>query len=83
MSDWCNITFSSSDANPMYYAQRFYMLDEDNEYYESYEEAEHYAEIHMSDYEIEIEGLDNFYSLEPIEVVSIRVEEFELEDIEE
>ena len=34
MSDWCNITFSSSDANPMYYAQRFYMLDENNEYYE-------------------------------------------------
>ena len=58
-------------------------IDEDDEYYESYEEAEHYAETHMRDYEIEIEGLDNFYSLEPIEVVSIRVEEFELEDIEE
>ena len=33
IEDWCNITFSSYDSNPMYYAKAFYMLDENGEYY--------------------------------------------------
>ncbi len=31
---WCYITFSDLYANPMYYGQNIYMLDEYNEYYE-------------------------------------------------
>ncbi len=34
MEDWCNISFSGDGANPMYYAQHFYMLDSNNEYQE-------------------------------------------------
>ena len=34
IEDWCKIDFSSSDSNPMRYAEHFYMLDENNEYYE-------------------------------------------------
>ncbi len=34
IEDWCNITFTSYASNPMYYAQHFYMLDENGEYYE-------------------------------------------------
>ncbi len=34
VEDWCNITFGDTYSNPMYYAEHFYMLDENNEYYE-------------------------------------------------
>ena len=34
IEDWCNISFSDSSSNPMYYANHFYMLDENNEYKE-------------------------------------------------
>ena len=34
LEDWCNIEFSSSSSNPMYYAEHFYMKDSNNEYYE-------------------------------------------------
>ena len=34
IEEWCNITFISSYSNPMYYAENFYMLDENNEWYE-------------------------------------------------
>ncbi len=34
IENWCNITFSTMDSNPMYYASNFYMLDSNNEYYE-------------------------------------------------
>ena len=34
IEDWCNIAFTSGHSNPMYYASNFYMLDENNEYYE-------------------------------------------------
>lgn len=34
IEDWCNISFNSSSSNPMAFATSFYMLDENNEYYE-------------------------------------------------
>ena len=34
IEDWCNLEFISNYSNPMYYAEHFYMLDENNEYYE-------------------------------------------------
>ena len=34
LEDWCNISFSDSYSNPMYYAEHFYMLNESNEWYE-------------------------------------------------
>ena len=34
IEDWCNISFSSFNSNPMTYASHFYMLDENNEYKE-------------------------------------------------
>ena len=34
IEDWCNISFTSTGSNPMNYAEQFYMLDENNEYYE-------------------------------------------------
>ncbi len=34
IEDWCNITFDTAYSNPMHYAEHFYMLDENNEYYE-------------------------------------------------
>ena len=37
IEDWCNISFRSSDSNPMYYAKHFFMLDSNNEYYEATE----------------------------------------------
>ena len=34
----------------------------------------------MEEYDIEIGGLDEYYTLDPIDVVSIRIEEIEVED---
>ena len=34
IEDWCNISFVSSKSNPMYYANHFYMLDENKEFKE-------------------------------------------------
>ena len=34
IEDWCNIIFEDYTSNPMYYAEHFYMLNENNEYYE-------------------------------------------------
>ncbi len=34
IEDWCNITFSDSSSNPMRYAESFYLLNENNEWYE-------------------------------------------------
>jgi len=34
IEDWCNITFSSSDSNPMYYASHFYIRNSNNEWEE-------------------------------------------------
>ena len=34
VEDWCNITFSNFFANPMYYADYFYISDENNKWYE-------------------------------------------------
>lgn len=34
VEDWCNITFEEHYSNPMYYTSNFYMLDENNEWYE-------------------------------------------------
>ena len=34
IEDWCNISFSYDESNPMYYANHFYVLDENNEYKE-------------------------------------------------
>ncbi len=34
VEDWCNISFSSSTSNPMYYATSFYMLNENGNYEE-------------------------------------------------
>ncbi len=31
IEDWCNITFSNSDSNPMVYATNFYILDENGD----------------------------------------------------
>lgn len=32
IEDWCNITFTNYKSNPMYYADNFYLLDENNSY---------------------------------------------------
>ena len=34
IEEWCQIEFSDSFSNPMYYAEHFYMKDSNNEYYE-------------------------------------------------
>ena len=34
IEDWCNIVFTSYDQNPMNYADFFYMLNDNNEWYE-------------------------------------------------
>ena len=34
LEDWCNIEFTDIASNPMYYAEHFYMLDENKEWYE-------------------------------------------------
>ena len=34
IEDWCNIKLENSNSNPMKYAEHFYMLDNDNNYYE-------------------------------------------------
>lgn len=34
ITNWCNITFDVWDANPMYYAKHFNMLDKNNEWFE-------------------------------------------------
>ncbi|MBQ8292515.1 MAG: leucine-rich repeat protein [Bacilli bacterium] len=34
IEEWCNITFEDYMANPMSYAEHFYMLNDNNEYYE-------------------------------------------------
>ena len=34
IEEWCNISFETIYSNPMTYAKHFYMLDENNEYYE-------------------------------------------------
>ena len=34
LEEWFNINFSNMYSNPMYYAKHFYILDENNEYYE-------------------------------------------------
>ena len=34
IEDWCNIEFNYGEANPMFHAEHFYMLDENEEYQE-------------------------------------------------
>ena len=34
IENWCNISFSDDMSNPMYYAYSFYLLNENNEWYE-------------------------------------------------
>ena len=51
-------------------------IDEDI-YYDSYDDALYDAEIAKSDFEVELGGLDEYYSLEPIETVDIRIEKIE------
>ena len=53
-------------------------LDED-EYYDTCGEAEGVAKWAMKDYDVELGGLDEYYSLEPVEVVDVRVEEISLD----
>ena len=58
-----------------YYGECVYdSLDED-EYYDTYEEAEQAAKRAKETFDIELGGLDEYYSLEEIEIVDVRVEE--------
>ena len=51
-------------------------IDEDI-YYNTYDDALYDAEIAQSDFEVELGGLDEYYSLEEIETVDIRIEKIE------
>lgn len=51
-------------------------IDEDI-YYDTYDDALYDAEIAQSDFEVELGGLDEYYSLEEIETVDIRIEKIE------
>ncbi len=54
-------------------------LDED-EYYDTYDEAEHAAEWTKDDFEVELGGLGKYYSLEEVEIVDVRIEEISEDD---
>ena len=49
--------------------------DEDG-YFDTYEGAEKEAKYAMEDFEVELGGLDEYYSLEPVEISDIRIEEY-------
>ena len=63
MENWCNYKFSYEYSNPMSYATNFYMLNENNEYYEV-------KEIEIPEGVTEI-GDYQFYSFENIRTITI------------
>ena len=70
IEDWCKISFSDYDSNPMYYAEHIYMLNENNEYYEVKEIVIPETVTAIGSYQFY--GFDNLISIEiPNSVTSI------------
>ncbi len=63
IEDWCNIKFVDKYSNPMSYASHFYMLDENNEFYEVTEIVIPNTIKSLSQYQ--------FYGFENIESITI------------
>lgn len=49
-------------------------------YFDDYDRADDWAQLDMSEYEVSLGGQGDYYSLTPIETVSVRIEEIEVED---
>ena len=62
IDDWCKISFSSYDSNPMYYAEHIYMLNDNNEYYEVKEIVIPEAVTSIGNYQFS--GFDNLTNIE-------------------
>ena len=70
IEDWCNISFSNWTSNPMYYAEHFYMLNENNEYQEVIQIIIPNTITSIGDYKFE--GFNSIVSIEiPSSVTSI------------
>ena len=63
-----------------YEGECVYDSTDEGYYFDSQEKADDWANVDMEEYDIELGGLDEYYTLDPIDVVSIRVEEIEVED---
>lgn len=50
---------------------------DEGDYFDKYERAEDWAQVNMEELEISLGGLGDYYSLVPIETVSVRIEEIE------
>ena len=50
---------------------------DEEEYFDSYEDAEESAQWAKENFDVELGGLGEYYSLEPIEILDIRIEEIE------
>ena len=59
-----------------YEGERVYDSTDEDGYFDTYEEAEKAAKYAMKDFEVELGGLDEYYSLEPVEISDIRIEEY-------
>ena len=76
MEQWFNITFGNIDSYPMVYASHFYMLDENNEWYEVTEIVIPETVTEISKYAFS--GFDNLISIEiPSSVTNIGRSAFE------
>lgn len=75
IEDWCRIAFYSDNSNPMYYAEHFYMLDENNEWHEVTEIVIPDTITSIGDYQFY--GFDNITKvIIPTSVVSIGFKAF-------
>ena len=55
---------------------RVRLLDE-GEYYDTYEEAEEEAQYQKECFEVELGGLDDYYSLVPVENLKVKIMEID------
>lgn len=49
---------------------------EEDEYFDTYEEADDEAQYMKDEFDVELGGLDEYYSLEPVEKVNVEIVEF-------